>query len=286
MRFVWFRVLRRRLIYLNFTVAQMSSKYLWTDVRLISFDLQTVEFTYSADYSVSLTCTDELSSNRSSYHLRFSRVIPDNDMHPPPSDPNAMQVDAPLTPILTNPHEDAEPFLCALLGHGKLSVALYRLVSLLRETLPVVAELEEIRAAAARAGEPLDTFAKSASWFRVLYGDLRHALDFRLMANARVAVLDASHTFCEDAGGPGVGVKRAPAPAKRDPWALQPIPDFRALVADAVKAAREQHVGGCFASIDVGVVCDVASVRTIGHLLHQRVQAKLGPVRPGAAPAA
>ena len=78
----------------------------------------------------------------------------------------------------------------------------------------------------------------------------------------------------------------APAPAKRDPWALQPIPDFRALVADAVKAAREQHVGGCFASIDVGVVCDVASVRTIGHLLHQRVQAKLGPVRTGAAPAA
>ena len=60
----------------------MSSKYLWTDVKLISFDLQTVEFTYSGDYSVSLTCTDELSSNRSSYHLRFSRVHPDPDPDP------------------------------------------------------------------------------------------------------------------------------------------------------------------------------------------------------------
>ena len=92
----------------------MSSKYLWTDVRLISFDLQTVEFTYSADYSVSLTCTDELSSNRSSYHLRFSRVPPDDFTDV------GTELDA-----LHNPHEDAELFLCNLLGHGKLSACIW-----------------------------------------------------------------------------------------------------------------------------------------------------------------
>ena len=165
----------------------MSSKYLWTDVRLISFDLQTVEFTYSADYSVSLTCTDELSSNRSSYHLRFSRVQPDHDHDaPPPASSDMMEVDTVgfPPPGPSNPHEDAEPFLCALLAHGRLSAALHRLVCVLRETLPIVAELEEIRPAAARAGAPLDTFAKSASWFRVLYGDLRHALDFSWQARA------------------------------------------------------------------------------------------------------
>ena len=34
--------------------------------------------------------------------------------------------------------------------------------------------------------------------------------------------------------------------------ALHPIPDFRALVADAVKTAVERGMRGQFASIDVG----------------------------------
>ena len=152
--------------------------------------------------------------------------------------------------------------------------------------------VKEIRPAAARAGTPPDTFTKSASWFRVPYGDLRHALDFRLMAGARVAVLDASHTFCEDAvgGARGSGAKRwgstgASAGAGASAGglaALHPIPDFRALVAEAVKAASERGVRGQFASIDVGVVCDVASVRAVGRILHEKVQARLAP-QPGRA---
>ena len=86
----------------------------------------------------------------------------------------------------------------------------------------------------------------------MLYGDLRHALDFRLMAGARVTVLDASHTFCEETvgGARGGGVKRRGAAANA--WgggglaALHPIPDFRALVANAVKTAVERGVRGQF----------------------------------------
>ena len=272
------------------TVAQMSSKHLWTDVKLISFDLQTVEFTYSSDYSVSLTCStdysdpleDKLSAKRSSYHLRFGRVLPDSDLSgAPPPDPNAMDVDGELSvPLFTNPHEDAEPFLCALLAHGSLSrdglsTALHQLVAVLRATLPIVAELEEIRAAAARAGgPPIDTFAKSARWFRVLYGDLRHALDFRLMADARVAVLDASHTFCEDIVG-----KKPASTAKRDPWAslaaLNPIPEFGRLVSETVKAAAERGARGRFASIGMGIVCEIGAVGVVGRILHEKVQARL-----------
>ena len=251
----------------------MSSKYLWTDVRLISFDLQTVEFAYAADYSVSLTCTDELSTNRSSYHLRFGRVLPDD----------VMQIDDAPDPT-HNPHEDAELFLCSLLSHGKLSTALHRLVTLLRETLPVVAELEDIRVAAARRGAAIDTFPKSAGWFRVLYGDLRHALDFRLMTGARVVILDGSHTLFED----GVDGRSARRPvgkpqvlATRDnSVALQPIPEFRALVREAIKAAVANGVRGQFAPIDIGVICDVAAVRVVGRMLHQKVVEKLAQTRP------
>jgi mediator of RNA polymerase II transcription subunit 14 len=55
---------------------------------------------------------------------------------------------------------------------------LHRLVALLRDTLPIVVELEEIRKESERQsrGGSVDTFAKAAGWFRVLYGDLRCVL--------------------------------------------------------------------------------------------------------------
>ncbi|KAI0745059.1 MED14-domain-containing protein [Earliella scabrosa] len=267
----WARV--SKMVVIAREVAQMSSKYLWTDVRLISFDLQTVEFAYAADYSVSLTCTDELSTNRSSYHLRFGRVLPDD----------VMQIDDAPDPT-HNPHEDAELFLCSLLSHGKLSTALHRLVTLLRETLPVVAELEDIRVAAARRGAAIDTFPKSAGWFRVLYGDLRHALDFRLMTGARVVILDGSHTLFED-GVDGRSARRPVGkpqvlPTRDNSVALQPIPEFRMLVREAIKAAVANGVRGQFAPIDIGAICDVAAVRVVGRMLHQKVVEKLAQTRP------
>ena len=252
----------------QFAVAQMSTKYLWTDVRLISFDLQTVEFAYAQNYSVSLTCTDQLATNRSSYHLRFSRVLPDD----------LMQVDEELN-ALHNPHEDAELYLCNLLGHGKLSTALHRLVAVLRETLPIVTQLEEIRVKAAQQGHLVDTFAKSAGWFRILYGDLRHALDFRLMTGARIVILDGSHTLFDEPADsraprkPGVPSRST---SLTNTGALQPIPDFRALVAEAIKDSVAQGVKGQFAPIDIGIICDIAAVGVIGKQLYEKVFAKLG----------
>jgi mediator of RNA polymerase II transcription subunit 14 len=74
-----------------------------------------------------------------------------------------------------NPHDDAEPFLRSLLlhGHGRLAASLNRVVGILRDTLPVVVELEAIRREEAVSGVGVDTFAKAAGWYRLLYGDLR-----------------------------------------------------------------------------------------------------------------
>jgi mediator of RNA polymerase II transcription subunit 14 len=117
------------------------------------------------DYSVSISCTDQLLGG--SFDLGFSRC-PCAPWITNPNPPNGIN-----DRDLYNPHDDTEPFLRNILRHGRLAPSLHRLVGLLRDTLPIVAELEEIRAQAERDGGSLDTFAKSVGWYRVLYGDLR-----------------------------------------------------------------------------------------------------------------
>jgi mediator of RNA polymerase II transcription subunit 14 len=168
----------------------MAKDKTWNDVRLLSFDLQTVEFAYapvwipylhisntilsnSKDYTVSITCTDQLSPSGGSFDLRFSRCVTN------PTSESAT----------FNPHDDAEPFLRNILRHGQgLASSLHRLVALLRDTLPIVAELEEIRLSAEKNEKAIDTFAKAEGWYRILYGDLRHVLDFRLLVGRRLVL--------------------------------------------------------------------------------------------------
>ncbi|KAG9311953.1 hypothetical protein JVU11DRAFT_7216 [Chiua virens] len=63
----------------------MAKEKKWRDVRLPSFDLQTVEFAYS-DYTVLISCTDQLFPAGSSFDLRFSRCAPS----PAPLNPKAL----------------------------------------------------------------------------------------------------------------------------------------------------------------------------------------------------
>lgn len=154
-----------------FLVAQMATKRKWTDVRLLSFDLQTVEFAYAEDYTVSITCVDQLSPTGGQFELHFARGLENSAQSDATDDVSTDDIDAILARY--NPHEDVEPFLRSMLRKIPLAQALHRLVALLRETLPIVAELEYIRTKAQKAGENVDTFAKTAGWFRVLYGDLR-----------------------------------------------------------------------------------------------------------------
>ena len=264
-------------------VAQMSSKKKWTDVRLLSFDLQTVEFAYALDYTVSITCTDQLSPTGGTYDLHFSRTTKDaGDV-----DEETADIDTVLAQY--NPHEDGEPFMQSLLRSGPLSASLVRLVAMLRDTLPIVTELEYIRVSAARAKENVDTFAKTASWFRVLYGDfrcvqprvysallnspacIRHALDFRLMSQARVLILDASNTlFPPDKTSP-----HSRTSSRDGDLVLQPIPDFRAMAVDACRDVLSTMPRTKTAPIDIGVICDPSAVRAVARALHERVSRKL-----------
>ncbi|KZT04699.1 MED14-domain-containing protein [Laetiporus sulphureus 93-53] len=260
-------------------VAQMSQKYRWSDVRLLSFDLQTVEFAYSGDYTVSITCVDQLSLTGGSYELTFSRVSDTDTIGQKPPDGGSSY----------NPHEDLEPYLCTLLRHGRLSASLHTLVALLRDTLPIVLELEDIRSATSRSGDNVDVFPKSAYWFRILYGDLRHALDFRLMTEGRVLVMDGAFSLfaAEDSSGKLVGLnnqspskptplyRSAPDRAADTSLLLQPIADFPAMISEVLKSVGSAGVSGRVTPIDIGMICDAPAVRAVGKALHDRILQRL-----------
>ncbi|KAN0076709.1 Mediator complex subunit MED14 domain containing protein [Tylopilus felleus] len=299
----WARV--SKMVVIAREVAQMSKIKKWRDVRLLSFDLQTVEFAYSSDYTVLISCTDQLSPTGGSFELRFSRCSP----LLAPANPNTLAPPAPITSIQphlrSNPHEEAEPYLRQILRHGPLALSLHRLVGLLRDTLPIAVELDRLSASSREervslghgwpkqvrsTEEPwFDTVVKGMGWWRVLYGDLRHALDLRVMTAKRIAILDASYSLFQgndvlssqpNAGSGPDSSSHTHANAELERIGLEPIPDFRALVLDAVRATRprmsENGFGGRrIALIDVGVVCESATIGPVIRALHERVSKKL-----------
>lgn len=143
------------------------------------------------DYTVLISCTDQLSPTGGSFELRFSRCSPSLL----PSNPNTLAPPPPPTFIQfhlrSNPHEEAEPYLRQILRHGPLAPSLHRLVGLLRDTLPIAVELDRLTVGTRESfgsgwgrqvrstEEPwFDTIVKGIGWWRVLYGDLRYASSF------------------------------------------------------------------------------------------------------------
>ncbi|KAI0031227.1 mediator complex subunit MED14-domain-containing protein [Vararia minispora EC-137] len=203
-------------------VAQMTKR--WKD---------TVEFVYAADFVLSVACDDPTNPSAGSFHLHFSRLPPSTPPATAMSSTMTSSEPASLTRRPYNPHSDAEPFFLHLLRNNPLS-CLPRLVDVLRNTVPIVAVLEEIRTGAEDADEPpgwsaaaVDTFPKAAGWWRATFGPgARHALDFRLLSGPRIALLDASHALTN---------------APQDTMTallLKPIPRMREIVGRAAKEAK------------------------------------------------
>ncbi|KAG1744781.1 mediator complex subunit MED14-domain-containing protein [Suillus lakei] len=285
----WARV--SKMVVIAREVARMAKEKKWGDVRLLSFDLQTVEFAYASDYTVLITCTDQLSPTGGSFELRFSRCTPSPTLLQP-SSLAPPQLRFPNHQLRTNPHEEAEPYLRHVLRHGPLASSLDRLVELLRNTLPIAVELEHMRASSHDAkqspgrgrGRPriavkigatepwVDTYVKGLGWWRVLYGDLRHALDFRLMTGQRVAILDASYSLFGSSSPTSSSSTSSPS---SELLSLLPIPDFKTLVIDALKSVRIKDEHARVSCIDAGMVCDSSAVSGVARALHERVLRKL-----------
>ncbi|PFH52047.1 hypothetical protein AMATHDRAFT_74540 [Amanita thiersii Skay4041] len=267
----WARV--SKMVVIAREVAQMSTDKRWHAVQLLSFDLQTVEFAYASDYTVSITCEDQLSPTGGNFDLRFSRRRPWRT----PSSNLKDEADE----ARYNPHDEAEPFFRNILrhGHGRLAPSLHCLVSLLRDTLPIVVELDRIQKLSDREGHNIDTFAKAVGWYRVIYGDLKHALDFRLMSNQRVAILDGSQSLFI----PDKSKNKISKSDENQMLYLQPIPQFQEIVSSSVKAV--QRAGGTnlgrFAVVgSAGVVCSTRAVSYLGRNIHDKILPRLQNVAP------
>ncbi|KAJ7209599.1 mediator complex subunit MED14-domain-containing protein [Mycena pura] len=232
----WARV--SKMVVIAREVAQMSKEKRYPDIRLLSFDLQTVAFAYASDYTVSISCEEDQLSTGGKFDLRFSRCEPNADSF--------------------NPHDAAEPFLRNILraGHGTLAPSLHRLITCLRETLPIAVELEEIRQ---QSDGAIDTFAKTAGWYRLLFGDSRHALDFRLMTNHRVVILDGSHSLY----GTGPPLQQ---------FEDHPIPRFSEIVLNVAKdmmvSSGSSHK---IVPLSTGIICQTDLVRTLGRAVYTAV---------------
>ncbi|KAG6920079.1 hypothetical protein DXG01_010147 [Tephrocybe rancida] len=253
----WARV--SKMVVIAREVAQMAKESSWDDVRLLSFDLQTVEFAYAQDYTVSISCEDQLSPMGGNFDLRFSRCQRQHAEQNRDKDQEFF-----------NPHDDAEPFLRNILrhGHGRLAPSLHRLVTLLRDTLPIVAVLEELRQQGGQEGRSVDSFAKAAGWYRLLDIDLRHAIDFRLMTDQRVAILDGSFSLFDPTGSRGAQIES-------EELGLKPIPQFKNIVTDAVREliTSGKAQPGKIAVVDVGALCDTAMVCDLAKTIYLGVVA-------------
>ncbi|KAH8828132.1 MED14-domain-containing protein [Flagelloscypha sp. PMI_526] len=246
-------------------VAQMAENTQWSDVRLLSFDLQTVQFVYAQDYTVLVAYENPDDFTSSRFHLRFSRLKPEQEAQ-------GMVVDQPQG----NPHTDAEPFLRNILirGHGRLASSVHRLVSILRDTLPLLEELE--RMAETWNTRPhrtlhtmVDTLPKAAGWYRLVYGDSRYALDFRLMTDSRLAILDASHSL--HLGGD------IPTPSD-ERHVFRPIPGLAEIIKCASKdlSQADQVPPRSITSIGIGLICKASSATVVVKTVHDLV-AKIFP---------
>ncbi|RXW15427.1 hypothetical protein EST38_g10430 [Candolleomyces aberdarensis] len=276
----WARV--SKMVVIAREVAKMSKEKAWSDIQLLSFDLQTVEFAYAPGYAVSIACEDQLSLDGTKFILRFTRDDPADSF---------------------NPHDDAEPFLTSILqqhGQGRLAPSLERLVMMLRDTLPIAVELEKIRKGCQEQGYHVDTFAKASGWYRLLYPTLKHALDFRLLKNQRVAILDGSHSLFKpshvrvDSGSvPQPSTSRTAsssssslgaassssgsasnAAAATNELFLQPIPQFSQFAKEAVSEAAQAGTPN-LVDITVGVICETSAVGVLAQSIHKKVVEKL-----------
>ncbi|THH13385.1 hypothetical protein EW146_g6822 [Bondarzewia mesenterica] len=238
-------------------VAEMAKEKRWQDVRILSFDLQTVEFAYASNYTVSITCTDQLTTE-GSYNLHFSRHLPS------PLDPRSSFQRG------FNLHSEASIFFRTILGQGKLSSALPVLVSVLRNTVPVIEVLEEIDERKEGLEDiEVKSFAKAAGWWRVLFylrvgaGRHSHGLDFRLMKGGRVAILDAAQSLYF----PTMASHVPPALAD-DTFILKPIPKFPQLLESVARELRGVRI----AVVDIGIVCGVAHAHAVGRKVWECIE--------------
>jgi mediator of RNA polymerase II transcription subunit 14 len=90
------------------------------------------------------------------------------------------------------------------------------------------------------------------------------------MSEQRIAILDASHSLF---GSNSTNADSLAADAATSSLILRPIPQFREIVAQAVRDARSsgKFASSRIAAIEVGVICDAGGVRALSKVIHSQI---------------
>ncbi|KAG8747021.1 mediator complex subunit [Ceratobasidium sp. 414] len=253
----------QRLIIIAREVVKMHKTMQWNDVKLLSSDLQQVVFQYFQDYTLSIrwrpavieTAAPSSSAlheqnDAGSYELSFSRLgkggVSEN-------------------PALWNPHSDLEDHFTRRLQDDLAAGNIASFASLLRDSLPVLLEVERVANSGAINGR-IDVFYKAVGWYRVLI-DSRYALDFRLLSRRRLAILDGTQVLERTSS------QIQPSVQPTSNLVLTPIPRIEAIVN---RLAAERRTGlGPVVSLIKGVLVSFdesgAGIENIGVMFAELV---------------
>ncbi|KAG8864594.1 mediator complex subunit [Tulasnella sp. 330] len=229
-------------------VRQTQLKRRWDDIRIISFDLQRVVFTYHSVYTVVIewvppSVRSDGQSN-GAYEMEFG-LVPDA----------ADQV---------NPHQDVASFLSSTLrsqATRSMTKAVEGLIWVLRDTLKVLLAVQQVKR---EARGRVTLLFKSATWYRLLYGT-SHALDVRTLSGHRVGVTDVALNM------PGTP--------------FQPVPDFDGITLEisSTSLASSSHTSPPVIFVGDGLVCLGDAASEVIVKLHQALARRLWPIDFGGA---
>lgn len=239
----------------------------WSDVHILSFDLQTVEFAYFQDYSMSITSVE------GTYRLSFSRCsLPKSKTEGTfkgKETTSPMKLDNPTPPTLLrrNAHADCVCFARSLLKDDRLGASVYELISFLRNSVGIVEVLDAIEDAECQAGKArFDVLVKAAGWWRLRYGD--YALDVRMMSG-RFVVLDGSVELSKvTAGNAAVHVA--------GPGVLLPIPkmvEYAKTIVEQLKGEGMGMDGVVPMNYGSAIICGCKDAPRIVRGLHEMIVA-------------
>ncbi|KAG8959331.1 mediator complex subunit [Tulasnella sp. 408] len=156
-------------------VDQARSRRQWPDIRILRFNLQSVEFIYHSTYTLAIQWvppSEAGDQSEGTYAMDFGIL---------PTDGARSQ---------SNPHQDVATSLSKRLhvdASRSMAFAVERLIMILRDSLPVLLALQSVKHESA--------VRITMSGGRACPADppgIRHILDFRLLPNQRVAVADAA----------------------------------------------------------------------------------------------
>ncbi|KZO90741.1 MED14-domain-containing protein [Calocera viscosa TUFC12733] len=230
-------------------VRTMSQEPRYAGVQLLSFTLSSVSLLYQNSFALTI-------SSHGSTSLVFS-------YHG--------------TPGRRNPHEEGVEHYSRVFEESGPR----KLIEILRDTLPLLLEFDQLEKS---TSVKMLWVLREAGWVRATYGDSRHALDFRLLPNSRLLVVDGAVHLFSPVGKvlfplhPAITLMRESS--EKLSRLYQAIDGLPSLLLDVTRSVAKERAGMVstrsgrdkmpdVVPLDAGLMCHQDVVRSVVRLVHE-----------------